>query len=315
MHRKTLIIITICIFLGVINAQTYKPFDLKNMQWDVTLCTNLGFSTNAPHLQYDNVTYNICSDSVIINNIRYKPIYFKKHTYTNFPPITNYTTPYSLYGYLRQDSILKRTYLRLINWNVDSLLMDYNLSVGDTVKRGFYFYSKQNSSSCYTSWDIKKIKVQNIGYNIMAKCFYTDTANSSAYFIEGAGHSFGIFKSPGTFYETYCAPFENCNDLQYIQNSTNCLSLVNSVYELDITKPSLKIYPNPIENGNFTLTSDQEFNCYQIVDITGRIIESKKFTSKTTIEINSDKLNSGYYFVSTNLNGNSRSVLKVIVIR
>ena len=75
---------------------------------------------------------------------------------------------------------------------------------------------------------------------------------------------------------------------------------------VDNINNAVSIYPNP-SNGLFNINANGNFNM-QVIDITGKVIDTKNFSNNTTIEINT----TGIYFIKLS-DGNSVSVQKVIV--
>ena len=300
---KKLVFIPLVIFFSLIKAQTYKPFDIKNTQWDVFICKNVGGPSNNPNIDYNDTKYIICNDTIVFNTKSYRSIYIQQHLYTNYSMV-NSTSSLSLYGYFRQDSVLKRSYLKLPSWANDSLLLDYNLQLGDTIKRGLYYQASTSFSNCNAVWVIKKIKLKTFG-TIIAKCFYTDTVGSggsNTYFIEGAGHNNGIFINP--FYgETYCKIFNYCSNMGNINMLSNCMGIINRVSTVTNESFKLTIYPKPanevinVELGMLASTGSATNYKIEITDALGEVLLNQIATTNY-ITININNFNSGIYFVN-----------------
>lgn len=313
----------IFIFFNSLRSQTYNPFNIKNKEYSLSICHKVGGGYGQyTQIQYDDRWYTICDDSVIINTKKYKTIYSKIHSYGNYSA-NNIYSGYYLYGYFRQDSILKRSYLLLPSWTTDSLILDYNLQVGDTVKRGFYYFNTIQNSGIgnLINWKILKIQNKNI-YGSTIRCFYTDTSNmgTASYFMEGLGHTWGLFLNSGTA-ETYCWPFERCSNINSIQTLSNCISLVNTLTDNENINSEIKIYPSPT---NEYLNIELDLNSQvKITDPDSKIIILNVF-GQTIFEDNlidiADKksidtrnFNNGiYYFILKNKN--STTYIKHFVV-
>jgi hypothetical protein len=170
--------------------------------------------------------------------------------------------------------------------------MDYNLNVGDTIKRGHYYFSTFWGTSCVSSWTIKKIGNLIIGNGLTAKVFYTDTLNGlPSYLIEGAGHPFGIFISD---LERYCLPFEYCADLSQVKNENSCVLTVG-FQENNLLKTISRIFPNPsMESFKIQISSELKNAKIILINSTGQKILEQKISFGEN-EINTGGISNGIY--------------------
>jgi hypothetical protein len=76
-----------------------------------------------------------------------------------------------------------------------------------------------------------------------------------------------------------------------------------------VTEKSLQIAPNPFQN-TLSVKSDKAISNYKIVDVTGKVIIQKSVNTNT-LEINTDNLNAGIYFIEVISNG-QKSVEKLV---
>ena len=135
----------------------------------------------------------------VINTVSYKKIY---RSYVLFqplsctPPMTPPTPPTSGYvGALKDDSIANKTFFIFPNKNTDSLLYDYNLSVGDTM-RGHI------SESVYGNSQMVVLSIDSVLINGQYRKkwnFANDYNNDSTYFIAGIGSSGGLIEPLNTY--------------------------------------------------------------------------------------------------------------------
>ena len=111
------------------------------------------------------------------------------------------------------------------------------------------------------------------------------------------------------------------NELQQVENAWcavglgNCASLlgVNENIKSD-TQNSIKVYPNPAVNGQFTIESNLKGNAdYEIYDLSGKLIKSAEKLEKGINKVNGSGIQSGVYLIKINADGNSIS--KKIVVK
>ena len=105
-------------------AQSYTPFPTSNASWiEVIYC--------------QEKHYSLVGDTLVNNQIYHQP-YVNDKVYTQNAtgcPIGSGSTIYGSYaGAYRNDSINKRVYFLPPNHQSDTLLYDFNYSVGDTLK-------------------------------------------------------------------------------------------------------------------------------------------------------------------------------------
>jgi hypothetical protein len=290
----------------------YKPFDLKNIYWSLHLCKTTD-NTDPKTLNYNNeVSYRICNDTVVMNGLKYRTIYQKTFQYKSNG--TPYPGNYYAYGYLRQDSVLKRTYLRMPEWDKDSLLMDYNLKVGDVINRGYYYYAALQSQ-CNTSWTIKRIGNLTLGMGIHAKVFFTDTSKNSAFFAEGAGHCYGMFHNNFSFYpfgEKYCLPVKYCSAVTAANLTSPCNFNQEKENEEIPDKSIFEVYPTSDE-GTFSIKSLVMFTEFEVRDVYGNLKLKQKTKPTDFFEYKTSILNRGYYFIKITLKNKLEIITNLVV--
>lgn len=109
------------------------------------------------------------------------------------------------------------------------------------------------------------------------------------------------------------------NELQQVENAWcavglgNCATLlsVNDAIKSDLQE--VKIYPNPIKNGQFTIESNVKGKvAYEIYDFSGKIIKTSEKLEKGINKVNIYGVQTGVYLVKINAEGNTIS--KKIVV-
>ena len=134
--RKLILTLIVLLAFTIAHGQTniYHSFPDSTI-WRVDYRTNNPFQH--PYIVNEYFQYYIKGDT-LINSLVYKKI-FKSYDSVEVvlwqlptnPPIS--TLPYYV-GALRDDAISNKVFFVLPNATADSLLYDYNLNVGDTIK-------------------------------------------------------------------------------------------------------------------------------------------------------------------------------------
>lgn len=76
-----------------------------------------------------------------------------------------------------------------------------------------------------------------------------------------------------------------------------------------IEKPKVKISPNPFSN-NFDIQSEQSISNYSIIDVSGKIVANTD--SKSEIDYQSSRLNTGMYFLNIDFENGQKANYKLI---
>lgn len=109
------------------------------------------------------------------------------------------------------------------------------------------------------------------------------------------------------------------NELQQVENawcavglgSCSNLLTVNEAVKSDLQ--NIKIYPNPVTNGQFTIELNIKSEAtYEIFDLSGKLIKSSEKLQKGTTKVNISGIQSGVYLIKINAEGNTIS--KKIVV-
>lgn len=110
------------------------------------------------------------------------------------------------------------------------------------------------------------------------------------------------------------------NEHQQVENAWCAVGLGNCAKILAVNeaaKPTVqefKIYPNPINNGRFTIESDIRGNAeYEIFDLSGKLIKASEKLEKGVNDININNVQSGVYLVKVNADG--KIISKKIVVK
>jgi hypothetical protein len=195
------------------------------------------------------------------------------------------------FGATRQDIPNKKIYLFDGSNPNDTLLYDFNLSLGDTLP---YSYDHMDTA-------ITVILVDSIfdGDNYR-KRFYLSSSTSldSVFLIEGIGASRGLFGNIDPPFEgqsvLHC--FQQNDSIKYRDNCPSGCDLITVVNNISEKNISITISPNPAHD-NFTITLNREIHNgeLKIYDVAGRMVMEEKLHSQIS-SINC-QLSSGLYFL------------------
>jgi bacillolysin len=100
------------------------------------------------------------------------------------------------------------------------------------------------------------------------------------------------------------------NELQQVENAWCAVGLGNCANVLAVSDniktdlQNIKIYPNPVSNGQFTIESDLKGNVeYEIYDFSGKLIKTSEKLEKGIHKVNINGVQSGVYILKINADG------------
>jgi len=103
-------------------------------------------------------------------------------------------------------------------------------------------------------------------------------------------------------------------------NSTSARDEVYSEYRSyfqpgqDNPTREIELYPNPVTEGRLTITSTENIQSVQILNITGKIVFNQEYQSDmNTVEIELNKLEKGIYLVRIGFAGKETHTEKIMV--
>jgi hypothetical protein len=312
-------------------ANVYHPFPENNAVWIVS---DGGFLGNyCPCECYTTCYYNqLRADSLngdtLINSKVYKKLYRAYTTVTYFmnnpatcvpgcspTPVYTYSN-YTYKGGIRQDTALKKVYFIPVGSNNETLLYDFSLNVGDTLKQS---YLSMGGITTVTSID--SILLNDGAYRkriLVHNYFPSFPYNSkSAYFIEGVGSSLGLLEmimAPNDRnYYLECFK-ENSIPIYSYNGSYSCPSIPIKVNEINHNS-SFSISPNPFSNFT-TLHAKENLNnaTLNIFNAFGQLVSQIKNINGNTININRNNLPAGFYFAQLSENNQVIGTTKLIIV-
>jgi hypothetical protein len=315
MKKILLILIS---YLWFVNgfAQSYKPFPESNAYW----IEEHGWlhTTAACGFNYDNCTNPVYfGNDTTINSVIYHTLIYRQvcsAQYIGSPPpppwcewYTYYNVPPGIFALIRQDTLAKKVFIYDMAANQDTLLYDFNLSVGSPLP---YTYNNPNYPNVIVI-SIDSISLSD-GYHKRYKLDIGVSLDSAA-IIEGIGSTFGLLTP-------LVGHFENGDAiLCFSQNNVTIYPNASASCDLTVGVPSekheevLTIYPNPAQN--FIHIQNHFASPLQItvLSVYGTIVYKTTLAKDAAVKIDLSDLSAGMYLVTALSDKNlvSRTIIKL----
>lgn len=265
------------LFVSAIKAQTYVPFPTTqdSVAWKET--TSIRGDEGEPN--YVNYHYKYLIGDTIIDSLNYSIIYASRVAFANNKGY--------IVGYIREYN-KKIYYLENENFSTEDLLYDFNLQIGDTLKRSLH-YPKICTS-------IDSILLDNNEYR--KRYFF----NYETEIVEGIGTigiiSGGIVQFEGDAfldqsYDLDCV-FQKDTILLKFNNHNDCFTIDSTLSIIESSDLNSYIYPNPVKD--FLYINEDLRNTYLMVysSLGEMVLEIKNFTSNA---LDISKLEKGMYIL------------------
>lgn len=316
--KRFLLILTVIFSLTVVRGQTnvYHTFP-DSAVWRVDYyCHNI--------LQYTIIAnyyfqYSITGDTLINSNV-YKKIYrsfvFENNVYHDTPILPSPPPPSGYVGALIDDPAANKTFFVFPDSTNDSLLYNYNLDVGDTL-RGFITQYQYNFNIKPVVSSIDSVLVNG---QFRKRWNFGPINYSSLYIIEGIGSSAGLIEQV----YTYATDFTD-RHLVCVKDDTGSIFTsgynseigCNLIYEgLNEINPAnhFQCFPNP-----FSVLTTLQTDIFltdatlKIYNSSGQQVKQINDISGKIITIHRDNLSSGLYFLKL-MQGNKILITNKFVI-
>ncbi|MBP7101864.1 MAG: T9SS type A sorting domain-containing protein [Bacteroidales bacterium] len=316
--KKILLILAILIVVSNVHGQTnVYHFFPDSAFWRVDCNTHVPFQYNKYYKEYYN--YYISGDTVI-NSYLYKKInrsfdsiYVYSWSLPTDPPSSR---PPCYVGALRDDSAANKAFFVFAGTNIDSLLFDYNISIGDSVKGlmvpyGIYNLVVQSIDSIMINGKYRKRWIFNKTHT-----------NNDTYFIQGVGSHSGLIE-PGDSYtidftDRYLVCVKDCTSTLFVSNYVSeigCNQILESIDE-EFLGFNYSCYPNPFSRQtNIYLDRTLKDATLTIYNFNGQIVKIIKNISGQTICLQSDNISNGIYFIQLKEENKILIKEKIIVLK
>ena len=308
--KKLLLLVAALITLSA-NSQTsvYHPFPEDSATWCASMC---GLQGNA----FNDATYQL-SGKVLINGNWYNRMYdYERSCYgAGFCVCAQLTGASTTTYYIRQDTAQKKVWIYVPSTNSDTIFLDFNLNVGDTIDgRKAYWAQLFNFSEPVSSIDSVLIGTQ---YRTQYNYLYQGYPNSM---IEGIGPTHGFFYEANIGYDHVqdLRLFTQNNQIfypYYLPDTTGMGQLCHD-FTAGIEEPeqiAYSISPNP-SPGKFTIRFAQYLSkvSIEIYNSIGEKVWNENICNESKKEIKLNNISNGIYFVKV-FDG-ERSYCKKLII-
>ncbi len=271
---------------GFGQSTVYRHFPDSNAVWREANYTNpCVCSMSCTNSCGRELQYYIQGDTAI-GAYSYHKIYLTDAYFFNGNQATPTT---SFWAGLRQDTMLRKVYCSIPSKNVqDTLLCDFNLNVGDTLKG----YLARPSLWILTVDSIDSVLV---GTSYRKRINFGPQLGTSEYkFIEGVGFAAGLFYNGWTMEDggQLICFMENSKALY---PDSNCTQYLFGIDQFENKKNELMVFPNPTSEKLFFEIRDNETWTVEILDLLGARIKYFRANSKQEEDIS--EMKAGVYFV------------------
>ena len=276
------------VFRSFISAQSVSVVFTDSTQWQIAGMDNDPGICNG----YYRFHTSTLGDTVI-NSSTYLKLYGYTDLVSGSPPCYFALPSIGYKGALRDDTTAKKVFYIFPSENVDSLLFDYNLVIGDAVK-GVLF-----ASVCSNGW-VSSIDSVLINALYHKRWNLTDCGGGVAYIIEGIGSNFGLLESIGSHMdsgtELICVSDVSGTIYNSGSGMGSCYVSVKEIYSGDIV---FKVYPNPSSDYikvEIKLSDETQKGQLIVYNILGAEIFKQNVLNTDILTINIDEYNNGIYF-------------------
>jgi hypothetical protein len=295
--KKILLFLLILLHYNNSEAQTskYIPFPSSNAVWNV--------HKEFPHGRgCQSYSYTFSGDS-IINNLTYHKIW--KQGINFYQCSSKITGSFDVYaGAIREVLLEKRIYFLPPKEVKDTLLYDFNLKVGDTVKTYISDWGKLY---------VNLIDSVLLGTQYRKRWIIKEDGGIGSEIIEGMGNTHGLLEPLPIFelnWRLEC--FSHNNQTLYpTYNSTSGCDLISSVKENKYLI-AINIFPNPTTNRFQVKAENFKIYAIDVTNILGKTIYSTRLNNETT-EIDISNQPAGVYFVRVQNNKEGIVATKKII--
>ncbi len=289
---KYILLLIGIVFFAETYSQNYVPFAESGVKWRVDKTSCVYCTADFVTCLCSKYQYTLYGDTTV-GNFTYKKIHRGWEDFDEFEP-----TDSGYLGALRQDIPNKRVYYLIPNTTIDTLLYDYNLSLG-TILPTTFVYEQSNA----TVTDIDSILI-GINYH---KVYQIGNIGQSL--IEGIGSTAGLIEMINQFeinYQLKCYSLES--GYQHVFDGSNDCDIITSILKKDIINSEI-ILPNPFNESSFLNFDCEPKKKYQI-----RIYNNKGEEIKTilficenkpySVQLKKEDFLAGIYYYNINAENN-----------
>jgi hypothetical protein len=303
---KLLMLLSLCIGTRLVFSQTYYPISDTNAVWDIVLYPDP--EDPYPPMHENHFKYRLKGDT-LINSITYQKLI---RTYIN--TLCSIDTSTETYGYMRNDIESRKVYYRYNYQTEESLLYDFSLQIGDTLKGSVFENSDEFTVSAIDSILINDNYHKRYSINLREFFMYE-------YLIEGIGTTIGLIERVSEFWPFYkLRCFSENGQLGYLDPwATECRLETDSCYVGigEITNgPKVLVIPNPAKTNelfsiDLSKSKQEGIKTIDLYDIRGRKLV-QIISPVFPLAIKSPE-KAGLYFLRLSYKDGNQNMIKVVV--
>ena len=308
---KKINLLIVCILITCFTfSQAYKPMLKENKTWETEY-----FDGNWGPPPYTSFTkWNINGDTIVDGNLYHKVFFSGVNVIMNDP--INYSPISTFSGKLmREDSISRKIYGRQIMEVSESIIYDFSVNIGDTMRSILYGVTTPVPSNLGEAI-VDSINPYILNNGDTTRIFYATPINFGVltptfFVIEGIGSHNG-------FYYPFKGVFEDDASLTCVKELSvqlygNGVCGITVSSEQHLITLSFKIYPNP-NNGEKIIVTGSSIKTLKLYNIQGQLIKTTEVLLKETI-LNLDNLPNGVYFINLQFKNEIILTEKLIITR
>ena len=269
--KKLLLLPFMLVLLSIydMSAQAYVPFPTSNASWiELEFC--------------QENHYEITGDTTVNGKIYHKlsvRVKFFNQTANGTCQLNSVglITQPSYVGAFRNDSVNKLVYYLPMNQSLDTLLHNFNYTLGDTLKNTYKFFDPFYFNGPLTVSSIDSVQLasrthKRINFSGSCNSVFRDTLR----LIEGIGSNHSLL---GDY--ILCNPFINASRLYCYKNqgqiiyfdSVGTCNLISSLDNKVLIKAAISFYPNPTK-GIVNIPYVAGFQKVEVYNIAGKLLQN-----------------------------------------
>jgi hypothetical protein len=278
----------ILFFNLTVHAHDYVPFPQSNFTWIVE---DAIWEIPMAHIYY------CMDDTISIHDTLYTRIKTSRTNLDGEPLIND-----ALFGYVRQDTAVKKVYLRMSANTPEFMIYDFDIHMGDTlyIPRDFEYPEGFHEQGIVIGKDSMLIFDEyRSQYLIAFGC-------TTLYWIEGFGTEAGPFIS----LNEYCIADQFY--WLYSYTDTSICKIPVDIYERSINAQT--VYPNPIEGGGSLNLSNENSKLIHvcIYTVTGfKLLDTR--TTDGSIRLDPARFKAGMYIYQVSSRDHTISAGKLLI--
>ena len=281
--RRVIIIIYLLLSAGYVSSQSYTEFPETKGFWKIEDSDCGGCWSQYSQSCLCGYHQYILEGDTTIGLYTYKKIKEGTSWYTFLPNPPYQIITYTFYPYIgciRNDSLNKKVFFVEKNSLVDTLLYDFNLSIGDTLPISYVYSGNPvmtvsaidsiNTNGKY----YKRFKFQGGGW-------------TNEYLIEGIGSTFGPLESIKLF-------FEDVDILRCFKDNDSIINHGSPIFDDwcdvftgidELLSSAISIHPNPT-TGDLSINLNEPFRgSLRVLNSLGQVVLEEEFKATRKLNI------------------------------